>query len=69
MKVYRLTYECLTDGEWKKRDIIRTDMDLISRYIVDANENPEKYRNVKFFVGEFKEVEDYDINTIETLFL
>lgn len=69
MKVYRLTYEYLIHGEWTKQEIIKTDMSLISRYIVDAKEHPETYRNVKFFIGEFEEIEDYDIKTIEDLFL
>lgn len=69
MKVYKLTYECLTNGEWKKREIIRTDMELISKCLVDTKYNPETYRNVKFFIGEFEEIEDYDIKTIENLFL
>lgn len=73
MKVYRLKFETLNikNGveEWETVDLIRTDMNTISKYIVDADENPEKYRNVEFYIGDLEKVDNIDIQTIEKLFL
>lgn len=73
MKMYMLKFEHITisNGKevWSKTELIRDNMDMIARYLVDADENPEKYRNVEFHIGEFEKVENIDIETISKLFL
>lgn len=73
MKIYRLKCETLIkrDGVkiWENKDLIKTDMDVISKYLVDANKNPEKYRNLEFYIGNLEKCEDIDIETIEKIFL
>ena len=70
MKVYRVEWLMWKNNHWEPHTVTTTNLEIVARYVLDQSENPESYKEFKFFVGELEEV-DIDagmVTTFEKLF-